>query len=152
MDDGVRGWAQVLVDAPNMVRQSYSLKRLALTDFVVDVPRACKKTTLVKALEEAGKSKYHAKERSQADETDQERTHETRRRTVLTRRTKRCISTCNATDVVNKFKATRWGQKLAAREAKANTSDFDRYKLMVQRMKKSAAMKRELAKLKKQAA
>mmetsp|Transcript_2401 Transcript_2401/g.16136 ORF Transcript_2401/g.16136 Transcript_2401/m.16136 type:complete len:92 (-) Transcript_2401:82-357(-) len=91
-----------------MVRKSYSLKRLALTDFVVDVPRACKKTTLVKALEEA--------------------------------------------DVVNKFKATRWGQKLAAREAKANTSDFDRYKLMVQRMKKSAAMKRELAKLKKQAA
>mmetsp|Transcript_2402 Transcript_2402/g.16138 ORF Transcript_2402/g.16138 Transcript_2402/m.16138 type:complete len:134 (-) Transcript_2402:82-483(-) len=99
---------RVLVDAPNMVRKSYSLKRLALTDFVVDVPRACKKTTLVKALEEA--------------------------------------------DVVNKFKATRWGQKLAAREAKANTSDFDRYKLMVQRMKKSAAMKRELAKLKKQAA
>lgn len=37
-----------------MIRQSYSLKRLALTDFVVDVPRACKKTTLVKALEEAG--------------------------------------------------------------------------------------------------
>eukprot|EP00894_Picocystis_sp_ML_P001745 jgi/Pico_ML_1/52262/g2992.t1 len=99
---------RVLVDAPDMIRQSYSLKRLALTDFVVDVPRACKKTTLVKALEEA--------------------------------------------DVVNKFKATRWGQKLAAREAKADTSDFDRYKLMVQRMKKSATMKRELAKLKKQAA
>mmetsp|Transcript_2403 Transcript_2403/g.16144 ORF Transcript_2403/g.16144 Transcript_2403/m.16144 type:complete len:139 (-) Transcript_2403:82-498(-) len=80
------------------------------------------------------------------------KTRTTCKETVLTRRTKRRIRVRNATDVVNKFKATRWGQKLAAREAKANTSDFDRYKLMVQRMKKSAAMKRELAKLKKQAA
>lgn len=45
---------QVLVDAPDMTRKSHSIKRLALTDFVVDVPRACKKTMLVKALADAG--------------------------------------------------------------------------------------------------
>lgn len=77
-------------------------------------------------------------------------TKETKVIGTLTPRTKRRVR--EPTDVVNKFKATRWGQKLAAREAKADTSDFDRYKLMVQRMKKSATMKRELAKLKKQAA
>lgn len=69
--------AQVLVDAPNMVRQSYSLKRLALTDFVVDVPRACKKTTLVKALEEAGAWNDDVEERTHADETGK-RKHERR--------------------------------------------------------------------------
>lgn len=78
MDDDVRGNTQVLVDAPNMVRQSYSLKRLALTDFVVDVPRACKKTALVKALEEAGGWKNDDEERSQTNVTTErkrKRTH-----------------------------------------------------------------------------
>jgi hypothetical protein len=49
---------QVLVDAPDMVRVSYSVKRLALTDLVIEIQRIPKKTALVKALEASGETHF----------------------------------------------------------------------------------------------
>ena len=42
------------------------------------------------------------------------------------------------TDTFNKFAASAWGQKLAKREAKASTTDFDRYKAAAAKMKRSS--------------
>jgi len=96
---------RVLVDAPDMVRGSYSVKRLALTDLVIEIQRIPKKTALVKALEASG--------------------------------------------TIAKFAASSWGQKIAIQKARKNLTDFDRFKVMVARVKKSAIMKREVAKARK---
>ena len=45
---------QALVDFPGQTRRVISFKRMALTDFTVDIPRLAKKSVLAKALEEAG--------------------------------------------------------------------------------------------------
>jgi hypothetical protein len=42
------------VDFPGQTRRVISFKRMALTDFTVDIPRLAKKSVLAKALEEAG--------------------------------------------------------------------------------------------------
>jgi large subunit ribosomal protein L14e len=54
-------------------------------------------------------------------------------------------------DVFAKFAASAWGQKLAKRDAKASMTDFDRYKAAVEKMKRSAKVRRTLNKLKKAA-
>lgn len=46
--------SQALVDFPGQTRRVISFKRLALTDYTVDIPRLAKKAVLKKALEEAG--------------------------------------------------------------------------------------------------
>ena len=45
---------QALVDRPDETRRVVSFKRLALTDFKIDIPRLAKKTALKAALEESG--------------------------------------------------------------------------------------------------
>ena len=42
------------MDFPGQTRRVISFKRMALTDFTVDIPRLAKKSVLAKALEEAG--------------------------------------------------------------------------------------------------
>lgn len=54
-------------------------------------------------------------------------------------------------DVFNKFASSAWGQKLAKRDAKAATTDFDRYKATVAKIKRSAVVRRTFNKLKKSA-
>lgn len=54
-------------------------------------------------------------------------------------------------DIVAKFAASSWGQKLAKRNAKAAQSDFDRYKAATIKMKRSAVVRRTFNKLKKAA-
>ena len=44
-------------------------------------------------------------------------------------------------DVFAKFAASAWGQKLAKRAAKAGQTDFDRYKAMVQKVKRSSQVR-----------
>jgi hypothetical protein len=51
---------QALVDAPDMVRCQVNFKRLSLTDIKIDVKRVPKKTTLIKAMEEAGNDRPYA--------------------------------------------------------------------------------------------
>ena len=54
-------------------------------------------------------------------------------------------------DVAAKFAASAWGQKLAKRAAKAAQTDFDRHKVAVAKMKRSAQVRRTVNKLKKAA-
>ena len=54
-------------------------------------------------------------------------------------------------DVFAKFAASSWGQKIAKREAKANMTDFDRHVAAVNKMKRSAKVRRAFNKLKKSA-
>ena len=52
-------------------------------------------------------------------------------------------------DVLNKFKASALGKKLAVKKARADTTDFGRFKLMVARKTKSRAVRTQLSALKK---
>jgi large subunit ribosomal protein L14e len=54
-------------------------------------------------------------------------------------------------DIAGKFAASAWGKKLAARQAKANMSDLDRYKAMVAKCKRSRLVRTAFNKLKKSA-
>merc|ERR1712039_1150709 len=91
---------RALVDWPDMERQQMNLKRLNLTDMVLDISRTPKKKDLIKAIEEG--------------------------------------------DVEKKFASTLWGKKLAARKAKLATTDFDRYKAMVKKIKENSAIRAKL--------
>merc|ERR1712151_1182692 len=50
--------------------------------------------------------------------------------------------------VMNKFAETAWGKKLKAKEARANMTDFDRFKLMVAKKKRAQVVKAALKKKK----
>ena len=96
---------RALVDRPDETRHVISLKRLALTDFKIDIPRLAKKSVLAAKLKETG--------------------------------------------VFAKFAGSAWGKKLAARSAKAATSDFDRHKAMVVKCKRSRAIRLAVHAMKK---
>uniref|UniRef100_A0A804RPF3 Large ribosomal subunit protein eL14 domain-containing protein n=1 Tax=Zea mays TaxID=4577 RepID=A0A804RPF3_MAIZE len=97
-----------LVDAPDMVRCQMNFKRLSLTDIKIDIKRVPKKTTLIKAMEEA--------------------------------------------DVKSKWENSSWGKKLIVQKRRASLNDFDRFKVMLAKIKRGGAIRQELAKLKKVAA
>lgn len=48
-------------------------------------------------------------------------------------------------DVEGKWAASSWGKKIAKQQARKNLTDFDRYKVMVARVKRSALIKKALA-------
>lgn len=48
--------------------------------------------------------------------------------------------------VVEKFNASAWGKKVAARKEKAESTDFSRFVLKAKKQKRSAAIKKSLAK------
>ncbi|KAG8060247.1 hypothetical protein GUJ93_ZPchr0002g25686 [Zizania palustris] len=96
---------QALIDAPDMVRCQINFKRLSLTDIKIDIKRVPKKTTLIKAMEDA--------------------------------------------DVKSKWENSSWGKKLIVQKRRASLNDFDRFKVMLARIKRGGAIRQELAKLKK---
>ncbi|XP_066397658.1 large ribosomal subunit protein eL14-like [Miscanthus floridulus] len=96
---------RALVDAPDMVRCQINFKRLSLTDIKIDIKRVPKKTTLIKAMEEA--------------------------------------------DVKTKWENSSWGKKLIVQKRRAALNDFDRFKVMLAKIKRGGAIRQELAKLKK---
>lgn len=51
-------------------------------------------------------------------------------------------------DVDGVFAASSWGKKLERKQKRANLNDFDRFKVMVARMKRSKAINAEYEKLK----
>ena len=65
---------------------------------------------------------------------------------------KALIEAMEAADVKNKWENSSWGRKLIVQKRRAALNDFDRFKIMLAKIKKSGAVKQELAKLKKQAA
>ncbi|XP_077250629.1 large ribosomal subunit protein eL14z-like [Tasmannia lanceolata] len=65
---------------------------------------------------------------------------------------KSLISAMEAADVKNKWENSSWGRKLIVQKKRASLNDFDRFKVMLARIKRGGAIRQELAKLKKQAA
>lgn len=45
-------------------------------------------------------------------------------------------------DIAGKWEATSWARKLASKRRRASLSDFDRFKVMVLRKKRAAALKK----------
>ncbi|TYH39861.1 hypothetical protein ES332_D12G206100v1, partial [Gossypium tomentosum] len=53
-------------------------------------------------------------------------------------------------DVKNKWESSSRGRKLIVQKRRASLNDFDRFKLMLAKIKRSGVIKQELAKLKKE--
>ncbi|XP_040930111.1 60S ribosomal protein L14-2 [Gossypium hirsutum] len=53
-------------------------------------------------------------------------------------------------DVKNKWESSSWGRRLIVQKRRASLNDFDRFKLMLAKIKRSGVIKQELAKLKKE--
>jgi hypothetical protein len=73
----------------------------------------------------------------------------TQHNTKTTRHRHHITNTHATTDVNGKFAATAWGKKLAARAAKAATTDFDRFKAAVAKSKQGRLVRAAVNKLKK---
>ncbi|CAH9051194.1 unnamed protein product [Cuscuta epithymum] len=63
---------------------------------------------------------------------------------------KTLIAAFEAADVKNKWEKSSWGRKLIVQERRAALNDFDRFKLMLAKIKKAGIVRQELSKLKKE--
>nr|XP_023919990.1 60S ribosomal protein L14-1 [Quercus suber]POF00758.1 60s ribosomal protein l14-1 [Quercus suber] len=55
-------------------------------------------------------------------------------------------------DVKNKWESSSWGRKLIVQKRRASLNDFDRFKIMLAKIKRAGIVRQELAKLKKESA
>ncbi|KAG9144982.1 hypothetical protein Leryth_017450 [Lithospermum erythrorhizon] len=62
------------------------------------------------------------------------------------------IAAMEAADVKNKWDNSSWGRKLTVQKRRASLNDFDRFKIMLAKIKKAGIVRQELAKLKKESA
>ncbi|KAL8162789.1 hypothetical protein V2J09_014278 [Rumex salicifolius] len=62
---------------------------------------------------------------------------------------KTLIEAMEAADVKNKWESSSWGRKLIVQKKRASLNDFDRFKIMLAKIKKAGVVRQELAKLKK---
>ncbi|KAI3968845.1 hypothetical protein MKX01_028995 [Papaver californicum] len=62
------------------------------------------------------------------------------------------IDAMEAADVKKKLENSSWGRKLIVQKKRASLNDFDRFKVMLAKIKRGGAIRQELAKLKKQVA
>ncbi|XP_038695421.1 60S ribosomal protein L14-2-like [Tripterygium wilfordii] len=65
---------------------------------------------------------------------------------------KNMIEAMEKADVQNKWENNSWGRKLIVQKRRASLNDFDRFKIMLAKIKKSGLVKQELSKLKKESA
>ncbi|KAK9945042.1 hypothetical protein M0R45_010574 [Rubus argutus] len=65
---------------------------------------------------------------------------------------KTLIAAMEAGDVKNKWEQSSWGRKLIVQKRRASLNDFDRFKLMLAKIKKAGIVRQELTKLKKSSA
>mmetsp|Transcript_2948 Transcript_2948/g.4140 ORF Transcript_2948/g.4140 Transcript_2948/m.4140 type:complete len:136 (-) Transcript_2948:114-521(-) len=56
-----------------------------------------------------------------------------------------------AADVSGQWESSAWAKKIAAKAARANLNDFERFKVMVARKQKASIIKKKLGELKKSA-
>ncbi|RWR81144.1 60S ribosomal protein L14-1-like protein [Cinnamomum micranthum f. kanehirae] len=120
--------SRALVDASDMVRGQMNFKRLSLTDIKIDIPRVPKKKSLVAAMEAA--VLYFG----------------------FSFLVYLLIRSSGMADVKNKWENSSWGRKLIVQRRRASLNDFDRFKVMLAKIKRAGTIRQELAKLKKQAA
>ncbi|CAM0903802.1 unnamed protein product [Alopecurus aequalis] len=62
------------------------------------------------------------------------------------------IKALEGADVKNKWENSSWGKKLIVQKRRASLNDFDRFKVMLAKIKRGGAIRQELAKLKKEVA
>ncbi|MED6115539.1 hypothetical protein PIB30_091668, partial [Stylosanthes scabra] len=65
------------------------------------------------------------------------------------RRKNELIKAMEDADVKNKWEKSSWGRKLIVKKTRVNLNDFDRFKLMLVKIKKAVVVRQKLAKLKK---
>ncbi|KAL4558652.1 hypothetical protein LXL04_036853 [Taraxacum kok-saghyz] len=63
---------------------------------------------------------------------------------------KTLVAALEAADVKNKWENSSWGRKLIVQKKRASLNDFDRFKIMLAKIKKAGVVRQELAKLKKE--
>ncbi|CAN8230327.1 unnamed protein product [Cochlearia groenlandica] len=63
---------------------------------------------------------------------------------------KALIEAMEKADVKNKWEKSSWGRKLMVQQRRANLNDFDRFKVMLAKIKRAGVVRQELAKLKKE--
>ncbi|KAM7253756.1 hypothetical protein ACFE04_031438 [Oxalis oulophora] len=63
---------------------------------------------------------------------------------------KALIKAMENADVKNKWDNSSWGRKLIVQKRRAALNDFDRFKIMLAKIKKAGVVRQELAKLKKE--
>ncbi|PPR81181.1 hypothetical protein GOBAR_AA39537 [Gossypium barbadense] len=63
---------------------------------------------------------------------------------------KTLIEAMEKADVKNKWENSSWGRKLIVQKRRASLNDFDRFKLMLAKIKRAGVVRQELAKLKKE--
>ncbi|KAL8191928.1 hypothetical protein R6Q57_028659 [Mikania cordata] len=124
---------RALVDAPDMVRGQMNFKRLTLTDIKIDINRVPNKKNLVAALEAAGRYRVSFYQIFNAV------------RGLLDQ-----LKFWLFADVKNKWESSSWGRKLIVQKKRASLNDFDRFKIMLAKIKKAGVVRQELAKLKKE--
>lgn len=61
------------------------------------------------------------------------------------------IQAMEAADVKNRWEKSSWGRKLIVQKRRAALNDFDRFKIMLAKIKRASVVRQELAKLKKTA-
>ncbi|KAE8667997.1 putative 60S ribosomal protein L14 [Hibiscus syriacus] len=62
---------------------------------------------------------------------------------------KTLIEAMEKADVKNKWENSSWGRKLIVQKRRASLNDFDRFKLMLAKIKRAGVVRQELSKLKK---
>ncbi|GER41172.1 60S ribosomal protein L14 [Striga asiatica] len=65
---------------------------------------------------------------------------------------KTLIAAMEAADVKGRWEKSSWGRKLIVQKRRAALNDFDRFKLMLAKIKRAGVVNQELAKLKKETA
>ncbi|NP_001281008.1 60S ribosomal protein L14-1 [Malus domestica] len=65
---------------------------------------------------------------------------------------KTLIAAMEAADVKNKWQKSSWGRKLIVQKRRAPLNDFDRFKLMLAKIKRAGIIRQELTKLEKESA
>ncbi|XP_019058334.1 PREDICTED: 60S ribosomal protein L14-1-like [Tarenaya hassleriana] len=65
-------------------------------------------------------------------------------------RKKSLIEAMEKADVKNKWENSSWGRKLVVQKRRASLNDFDRFKVMLAKIKRAGLVRQELAKLKKE--
>ncbi|KAH7517401.1 hypothetical protein FEM48_Zijuj09G0059700 [Ziziphus jujuba var. spinosa] len=128
---------RALVDAPDIVRTQMNFKRLSLTDIKIDINRVPKKKTLVQAMEAAGELRANLLQYCFL---------------VYWSFPEIEVSCMTIPDVKNKWESSSWGRKLIVQKRRASLTDFDRFKLMLAKIKRGGIIRQELAKLKKESA
>ncbi|KAG6642715.1 hypothetical protein CIPAW_03G208700 [Carya illinoinensis] len=63
---------------------------------------------------------------------------------------KELLDAMEKADVKKKWENSSWGRKLIVQKRRASLTDFDRFKLMLAKIKRAGLVRQELAKLKKE--